>query len=156
MNHLSEYIFPSKILEFNTFHVSRDKKVKNSDLHKFTCYGIFSWSLKTYFKYFKLELIYSASDNLTPPISRVLIGRHLNFCSLTSPTCCNSARKCTPVKYKARQKPGFPIVTETPSQLQKFKSTTKLCETETKTNDSLSNYSIVKFHCIFDTVWIWL
>ena len=156
MNHLSEYIFPSKILEFNTFHVSRDKKVKNSDLHKFTWYGIFSWSLKTYFKYFKLELTYSASDNLTPPISRVLIGRHLNFCSLTSPTCCNSARKCTPVKYKARQKPGFPIVTETPSQLQKFKSTTKLCETETKTNDSLSNYSIVKFHCIFDTVWIWL
>ena len=57
-----------------------------------------------------------------------------------------------PVKYKARQKPGFPIVTETPSQLQKFKSTIKLCETETKTNDSLSNYSIVQFHCVFDTV----
>ena len=62
----------------------------------------------------------SASDNLTPPISRVLIGRHLHFCSLTSPTYCNSSRKCTPVKYKARQKAGFPIVTETPSVVYIF------------------------------------
>ena len=35
------------------------------------------------------------------------------FCSLTSPACCNSPRKCTPVKYKKRQKAGFPIVTLT-------------------------------------------
>ena len=55
-------------------------------------------------------LTYSSSWNLTPPISRVLIG-HLIFCSLTSPTCCNSPRKCTPIKYKVRQKAGFPIVT---------------------------------------------
>ena len=54
---------------------------------------------------------YSTSDNETPPISRVLIGRHLNFCWLTSPPCCNSPRKCTPVKYMKRQKAGFPIVT---------------------------------------------
>ena len=35
------------------------------------------------------------------------------FCSLTSPASCNSPRKCTPVKYKKRQKAGFPIVTLT-------------------------------------------
>ena len=54
---------------------------------------------------------YSLSYNLIPPISQVLSGRHLIFCSLTLPTCCNSSRKCTPVKYKAGQKAGFPIVT---------------------------------------------
>ena len=57
------------------------------------------------------QYTYSSSYNLTPPTSRVLIGQHLIFCSLTSPTCCNSPRKCTPVKYKARQKAGFRIVT---------------------------------------------
>ena len=30
-------------------------------------------------------------------------------------TCCNLPRKCTPVKYKVRQKAGFPIVTYTTS-----------------------------------------
>ena len=54
---------------------------------------------------------YSSSYHLTPPFSRVLIAPHLIFCSLTSPTCCNSPRKCTPVKYKKRRKTGFPIVT---------------------------------------------
>ena len=54
---------------------------------------------------------YSSSYNLTPPISQVLIGRYLIFYSLTSPMCCNSPRKCTPLKYKARQNAGFPIVT---------------------------------------------
>ena len=58
--------------------------------------------------YLRLNLTYSASDNVTPPISRVLIGRHLIFGSLKSPTCCNLTPKCTPVKYKKRQKPGFP------------------------------------------------
>ena len=57
------------------------------------------------------SLTYSSSYNLAPPISRVLIGQHLIFCSLMSPTCCNLPRKCTPVKYKAKQKAGFPIVT---------------------------------------------
>ena len=61
---------------------------------------------------------YSTSDNVTPPISRVLIGRYLIFCWLTSPPCCNSPRKCTPVKYKKRQKAGFSIVTQTPSIAQ--------------------------------------
>ena len=54
---------------------------------------------------------YSMSENDAPPISRVLIGRHLIFHSLTSPPCCNLPRKCTPAKYKKRQKAGFPIVT---------------------------------------------
>ena len=53
---------------------------------------------------------YSSPCNLTPPVSRVLIGRHLIFCPPTWPMCCNSPRKCTPVKYKARQKAEFPIV----------------------------------------------
>ena len=51
------------------------------------------------------------SCNLTPAVSWVLIGRHLIFCWPTWPTWCNSHRKCTPVKYKARRKAGFPTVT---------------------------------------------
>ena len=54
---------------------------------------------------------YRTSDNETPPISRVLIGRHLIFHALTSSPYCNSYWKCTPVKYKKRQKARFPIVT---------------------------------------------
>ena len=61
---------------------------------------------------------YSSSCNLTPPISWLLIGRHLSFCPLTWQTCCNSPRKCTPVKYKARQKAMFPIITYTTSYSQ--------------------------------------
>ena len=53
----------------------------------------------------------NSSYNLAPPISWVLIGRHLIFFPLTLRTFCNSPRKCTPVKYKARQKAGSPIVT---------------------------------------------
>ena len=49
-------------------------------------------------------LTHSVSCNLTPPISWVLIGRHLIFCSPAWP-------KCSPGKYKAGQKAGFPIVT---------------------------------------------
>ena len=41
----------------------------------------------------------------------VLIGRHLIFCSLTSPTCRNSPQKCRPVKDNARQKDELPTVT---------------------------------------------
>ena len=59
---------------------------------------------------------YSSSYNLTPPISRILIGHHLIFCSLTSSSCCNSPRKYTPAKYKKRQKAGFPNFTQTTSQ----------------------------------------
>ena len=47
--------------------------------------------------------------------SRGLIGRDLIFSSLTSPTCCNSPRKCTPVKYKTRQKAWFQIVSSNTS-----------------------------------------
>ena len=56
------------------------------------------------------EFTYSLSYKLTTPISTP-IGQHLIFCSLTSLVCCNSPRKCTPDKYKATQKAGFPIVT---------------------------------------------
>ena len=51
-----------------------------------------------------LDVTYSTPDSETPPISRVLIGRHLSFCWVTSPLCCNSPRKW-------KQKAGFPIVT---------------------------------------------
>ena len=61
---------------------------------------------------------YTTSDNVTPSISRVLIGRHMIFYWLTSPMCPNSPGKCTPVKYKKKQKAGFPIVTQTPSIAQ--------------------------------------
>ena len=61
--------------------------------------------------------IYSTPDNETPPISRVMIRRHLIFCWLTSPPCCKSHQKCTPFKYKKRQKAGFLIVTQTPSKV---------------------------------------
>ena len=47
---------------------------------------------------------YSSSYNLTPAASWVLIDQHLIFCSPTWPACCSSPRKCTAVKYKARQK----------------------------------------------------
>ena len=54
---------------------------------------------------------YSTSDNGTPPLSRVLIGQHLIFCWLMSPSSCNLPWKYMPVKYNKRQKAGFPIVT---------------------------------------------
>ena len=50
---------------------------------------------------------YSSCNNLISVISRVLIYSYLNFCSLTSPTSCNSPRKCTPVKGKVKQKAGY-------------------------------------------------
>ena len=43
-------------------------------------------------------LSYRSSCSLTPAISQVLIRQHLIFCSPTWPTCCNSPRKCMPVK----------------------------------------------------------
>ena len=61
---------------------------------------------------------YSSSCNLTQPISRVLIGRHVIFCLPTWSKCCSSPRKCTPVKYNARQKSGFQILTYTTSEIK--------------------------------------
>ena len=55
----------------------------------------------------KHSLPYSPSYNLTPPISRVVIGQHLIFYSLMSPTCRNSSRKCTPVKSRRGESLGF-------------------------------------------------
>ena len=60
-------------------------------------------------------LAHSSSYNLTPALSRVLLGQHLIFCSHTWSKCCNAPRKCTPVTYKARQKDGFPVLTWTTS-----------------------------------------
>ena len=45
-------------------------------------------------------LPHSSSYNLTLLLSRVLIGRYLTFCSLTSSTCCNSPPNCAPLKRK--------------------------------------------------------
>ena len=61
---------------------------------------------------------YSSSCNLTQPISRILIGRHVIFCLPTWPKCCSSPRKCTPVKHNARQKSRFQILTYTTSEIK--------------------------------------
>ena len=82
--------------------------------------GIYRRKLPWLFAMGFLYVSYSSSDNLTLPISRVLTGRYLIFSSLTSRTCCNSPRKCTPVKYRDRQKAGFPIVTYITSCKQSF------------------------------------
>ena len=58
---------------------------------------------------------YSSCNNLISVISRVLIYSYLNFCSLTSPTSCNSPRKCTPVKGKVKQKAGYQCFIQTTS-----------------------------------------
>ena len=85
--------------------------------------------LNTFFSTFP----YSSSYNLTPPISRVLIGPHLIFCPLTSPTWCNLPGKCTPVKYKARQKLRFQLSHRqppgpNPDVTFSFKSYVKCCD----------------------------
>ena len=46
----------------------------------------------------KSHKTYSSRNNLVSVISRVLTSPYLNFCSMASPTCCNSPQKCTPVK----------------------------------------------------------
>ena len=88
-----------------------DKKNSVFTIHDNTSSDVKSFIIRGFTKKKQTLLTYCPSYNLTPPISRVLIGQHLIFCSLTSPTSCNSPRKCTPVKYKKRQKAGFPIVT---------------------------------------------
>ena len=70
--------------------------------------------------YRRCSVTYSSSYTLTPAISWVLIGENLIFCSPPWTTCSNSSRKCTLVKYKARQKAGFPTVTNTISQERVF------------------------------------
>ena len=64
----------------------------------------------------KCNTTYSSFYNLIAAISRVLIDQHLIFCSPTCSTCCNSSRKCMPVKYKTRQKVRYPSFTQTTSQ----------------------------------------
>ena len=75
-----------------------------------------SWELKEILRWNKnyFSFLYypcSSCKNLITVISTVLIGQYLNFCSLTSPACCNSPRKCMPVKWKMRQKTGCRFVT---------------------------------------------
>ena len=55
------------------------------------------------------NLTYSLSYNLALPTSRFLIGQHLNFCLLTSPTCYNSPRKCTLVNKRQGKKLGLQL-----------------------------------------------
>ena len=75
-----------------------------------------TWANQDSFSVAQKTFTYSPSYNLTPPISRVLIGQHyIFFCSLTAPAGCNSPLKCAPVKCQKRQEAGFPIVTETTS-----------------------------------------
>ena len=82
------------------------------------------WSPLNLVHIFRIPIpTYSPSGNLASPISRVLISQHLMFCSLTSwwLAVCSLPRKCTPVKYKKRQKAGFPIVTRTTSRGTRLK-----------------------------------
>ena len=59
------------------------------------------------------------------------------FCSVTSPECCNPPRKCTPVKYKKRQKAGFPIVTWTTSCVGRLLKPGPRPEPWTRTRENL-------------------
>ena len=52
----------------------------------------------------------------TASFKPLVVFQHARCSNTSSPTCCNSPRKCTPVKYKARQKARFPIVTYTTSK----------------------------------------
>ena len=93
------------------------------------CFLCFSVNFEKFFRTLllqstsrKLLFLYCSTYNLTAPISPVLIDQHLIICSLTSPTCYNSPPKFTPVKYKTRQKAGFPVVTKTTSFMYKLQS----------------------------------
>ena len=59
----------------------------------------------------KMTETYNSSYNRTPPISRVLIGQHMIFCSLTSPTCCNVTRleNLRQLNITTAQKLGFQL-----------------------------------------------
>ena len=82
------------------------------------CWGVKSFleSKVLWFNFMFLQLITflvstcSLSNNLIQLTSQVLIGPQLTFCLPTSPTCCNLSRKCTLVKWKVRQKIGYPSV----------------------------------------------
>ena len=106
--------FPAKSAKFCYFeeHLKTTTSVYTFLSRVISSIFFFSYLAERHFgDLYTLCYAYRTSDNETPPISRVLIGRHLIFHSLTSPPCCNLPRKCTPVKYKKRQKAGFPIVT---------------------------------------------
>ena len=98
--------------------VKINQKIQMMNVHGSLARCQYPWtgkpSRKEYEK-FSPDIEYSAFDNLTQLVSRVLIGRLLHFCLLMSPTCCNSPRIWTLVKCNVRQKAGLPIVTKTPS-----------------------------------------
>ena len=81
--------------------------MKNFNKHIYNLCHNYQYKLHALTRAYSLSYNY----NLTPPISQVLISQYLVFCSLTSPKCCKSPRRCAPVKYKKRSKAGFPIVT---------------------------------------------
>ena len=79
------------------------------------------------FKKFSIETrnlikTYSSSDNLTPPISRILICLYLIFSLLTSPTYCNSPRKVRQLNIRRDKKLGFQVSHRQPQKvvLEKF------------------------------------
>ena len=101
-----------KILSFRDIQeINKDVLIKTGKCFIFFTKNIMGGYLFQTEEYGCSNITHSPSYNLTPPISRILVGQHLTFCSLTSPTYCKSPRKCTPVKYKKRQMAGFPIVT---------------------------------------------
>ena len=59
----------------------------------------------------KSNTTYISFYDLIIALSRILIGRHFKFLSPMCLTCCNLPQECAPVKYKERQKAGYPIVT---------------------------------------------
>ena len=106
--------FPAKSAKFCYFeeHLKTTTSVYTFLSRVISSIFFFSYLAERHFgDLYTLCYAYRTSDNETPPISRVLIGRHLIFYSLTSPPCYNLPRECTPVKYQKRQKGGFPFVT---------------------------------------------
>ena len=61
---------------------------------------------------------YSTSDNVTPPISRVLIGRHLTFCWWCHQCAVTRLENVRQSNIRRGKKAGFSIVTQTPSIAQ--------------------------------------
>ena len=61
---------------------------------------------------------YSTSDNVTPPISRVLIVRHLTFCWWCHQCAVTRLENVRQSNIRRGKKAGFSIVTQTPSIAQ--------------------------------------
>ena len=172
MNKQSSVNFkPDKTVEKGSF-IKRQKSGKSSDSewynknvsdYLFTVDDFFSFSLINipsitsrvlHLSFFRSShrrcfVTYSSSHNLTPAISRVMIGQHLIFYSPPWLKCCNSPRKCTPVKYKARQKAGFPIVTYTTSEEKVFLEISQ----NSQENNCVRIYFLIKLQAKKKRLW---